>query len=193
MEISTTLWILDITDQWCQQEEMHPKVADFTNVAPNIFSIIPHCIGVQASLSLGRDVIRWRQSKTTGETLCEKVVLREFSQPNNGILAGDNPALDTTKTESHLELKSESEKRLLNRMTMVHNIFEMWRDSPNEYATQKESSAHNKHITAKGYFSKAEEIIKVTYSNFQHDGVAEFKLWARLYFPLALSARDLSG
>jgi hypothetical protein len=69
MEISCTFWIPDITDWWQQQEETHSKYANLSNVARNIFSIIPHGVGVEASFSLGRDVNGWRQSKTTGETL----------------------------------------------------------------------------------------------------------------------------
>jgi len=79
MEISSTFWILDITDWWPQQEEMHSKYADLSNVARNIFCIIPQGVGVEASFSLGRDVIGWRQSKHTGKTLCEKVVVRQFA------------------------------------------------------------------------------------------------------------------
>jgi len=60
-------------------------------VARDIFSIIPHGVGVEASFSLGQDVISWRQSKTTGETLREKVVVRQYVRPNDGILAGDDP------------------------------------------------------------------------------------------------------
>jgi len=57
MEFSSTFWIPDITDWWHQQEEMHSKYADLSNVAHNIFSIIPHGVGVEASFSLARDVI----------------------------------------------------------------------------------------------------------------------------------------
>jgi hypothetical protein len=57
MEISITFWIPDITDWWRQQAEMHSKYADLSNVAHDIFSIIPHGVGVEASFSLGRDVI----------------------------------------------------------------------------------------------------------------------------------------
>jgi len=77
MESSSTFWLPDINDWWRQQEEMHSKYADLSNVARNIFSIIPHGVGVEASFSLGRDVIGWRQSKTTGETLCKNVVVRQ--------------------------------------------------------------------------------------------------------------------
>jgi len=45
LEISSTFWISDITD-WCrQQEKTHSKYTDISNVARNIFSIIPHGIG----------------------------------------------------------------------------------------------------------------------------------------------------
>jgi len=78
--------------------------AVLSNVSHNILSIIPHGVGVEASLSLGRDVIRWRRSRSTGETLHEKVIVRQFDRANNGILVGDNPALDMTKTGNDLEI-----------------------------------------------------------------------------------------
>jgi hypothetical protein len=53
MEISSTFWIPDLTDWWWQQEETHSKYADLTNVARDIFSIIPHGVRVEASFSLG--------------------------------------------------------------------------------------------------------------------------------------------
>jgi len=105
MEFCSTFWIPDITDWWRQQEETHSKYADLSNVAHNIFSIIPHGDGVEASFSLRRDVIGWRQSKTTGETLREKVVVRQFTRANNGILAGTDPELDNTNTENDSEMK----------------------------------------------------------------------------------------
>jgi len=71
MEISRTFWIPDITNWWRQQEEMHSKYPNLPNMVCDIFSIIPHCVGVESSFSLGQDVIRCTQSKTTGETLHE--------------------------------------------------------------------------------------------------------------------------
>jgi len=53
MEISSTFWIPDIGDWWRQQEETHSKYADLSNVDCKIFSIIPHCVGVEVSFSLG--------------------------------------------------------------------------------------------------------------------------------------------
>jgi len=108
-------------------------------VAHNILSIIPPGVRVEASFSLGRDVISRRQSKSTGETFWERVVVTQFAQANNGIFAGNYTALDTTETENDLELHNEVEERTLPRMAKVHNFLEMWQGSQNLCATQKES------------------------------------------------------
>jgi len=42
MEICSTLWILDITDWWRQQKDIHSSYTDLSYVACNIFSLIPH-------------------------------------------------------------------------------------------------------------------------------------------------------
>jgi len=176
MEIGSTLWIPDITDWWRQQEETHSKYADPSNVERDIFPTILHGVGVEASFSLGRNVIGWRQSKTTGETLQQKIVVRQFAQANNGILAGTDPEFDTTNTENNSEMKKEAEERKLHRMAKVHDILEMFQGSQNLRATQKESRAQNKQMTAVGYISDMEEIVKASWSLFQHDGAAAFKL-----------------
>jgi len=129
MEISSTFWIPDITDWWRQQEETHSKYTNLFNVACDIISIIPHGVRVEASFSLCRDVIGCRQSKTTGETLCEKVVVRQFARANNGILAGTDPELVTTNTENDPEMKNAAEERKLHRMAKVHDFLEMWQGS----------------------------------------------------------------
>jgi len=192
-EISSTFWIPDITDWWRQQDETHPKYADLSNVAHNIFSIIPHGVGVEASFSLGRDEIGWRQSKTTGETLREKVIVREFARANNGISAGTHPELDTTNTENNSEMMKEVEERKSHRMAKIHDFFEMWQGSQNLRATQKESCAQNKLMTAIAYISDTEGIVKASWSLVQHDGAAAFKLSERSPLPPALSAKDLPG
>jgi len=48
-------------------------------------------------------------------------------------------------------------------------------------------------MTAVGYISDTEQIIKAFWSNFQHDGVATFKLSERSPLAPALSANDLPG
>jgi hypothetical protein len=125
MEFGSTFCIPVITDWWRQQEEIHSKYADLSNVACDIFSIIPHGAKVEASFSLVQDVISWRQSKTTGETIRKKVVVRQFARANNGILAGTDPELDNANIENNLEMKYEAEERKLPRMAKVHDILAM--------------------------------------------------------------------
>jgi hypothetical protein len=94
---------------------------------------------VEANSSLGQDFIGWRQSKTTGETLREKVIVRQFAQAKNVIFAGADAVMDTTNTESQSEIKKEAEERKLHRMAKVHDILKMWQGSQNLRATQKET------------------------------------------------------
>jgi hypothetical protein len=176
MESSNTFWIPDITDWWRQQEETHSKYADLSNVPRTIFSFIPHGVGVEARFAIDRDVIGWRQSTTTGETLREKIIVRLFAQANNGILAGTVPELDTTNTENDSEMRNEKEERTLNRMAKVHDYFVMWLGSQNLHATQKELHTQNKQMAVVGYISDTEEIVKASWSLFQHDGPPALKL-----------------
>jgi len=111
------------------------------NVARDIFSIIPHGVGVEASFSLPRDVIGWRQSKTRGETLREKVIVRRFAQANSGLLAGDDPVLDPDSTDNNMEMKREAEEKKLHTMAKVNNIMEMWLGTQTLRATQEASRA----------------------------------------------------
>jgi len=133
-------------------------------VARDIFSIIPYGVGVEASFSLGRDVIGWRASKTTGETLLEKVFLRRFARAHTGNLAGTDPELDTTNTENNSEMKKEAEEWKSHRLANVHDFLEMWQGNQNLRATQMESRAQNKQMTAVGYISGTEEIVKALQS-----------------------------
>jgi len=124
MEITGTQWLPDITDWWRQQEELHPKYANLSNVAHDIFSMIPHGVGVDASFSLARDVIGWRPSKTTGKTIREKVVVRQCSRGSNRILASNCPKSDPTNTENDSEMKKEAMQRKSHRMGKVHDVME---------------------------------------------------------------------
>jgi len=189
MEISRTFCLPDITDWWHHQEETHWKYTDLSNVACGMFFISSHGVGVQHSFSLRWNVICCKQSKTTGETLLEKVVARRFAWDNNGILAGYCAVLDTAETENELELNNEVEERKLHRIAKVHDFLEMWEGSQNLHATQKESRAQNNQMTAIGYISDTEEIIKASWSNFQLNGAAAFKLSDRSPLPPALFAK----
>jgi hypothetical protein len=81
-------------------------------------------------------------------------------------LAGTDPELDTTNRENGSEMKHEAEERKLHRMAKVHDFLETWQGSPNLLATPKESRAQNKQMTAVGYISDTEEIVKSSWSLF---------------------------
>jgi len=183
MEFSSTFWIQDITDWQRQEKEMHLNYADFSKLACYIFSIIQHGFGVEPSFSLDRDVISWRQSKTTGETLCEIVGVRQFAQAINRILEVADLALDHTNTENDSEIQKEAEKIIPHSMAKVHYFLEMWQGSQNLRAIQKECRAQNTQMTAMGYISDTEEMMKASWSLFQHDGVAAFILSERSPLP----------
>jgi len=96
-------------------------------------------------------------------------------------------------TENDSEMKKEAEERELHRMAKVHDFLEMWQGSRNLRTTQKESHARNTQITAVGFISDTEEIVKASWSLSQHDGAAAFKLSERSPLPPPLSAKDLPG
>jgi hypothetical protein len=61
IEMSSTFWIPEITNWWRQQRETHSEFAVHINDAQDIFSVIPHDVAVEASSSLGQNIISWRQ------------------------------------------------------------------------------------------------------------------------------------
>jgi hypothetical protein len=157
----------------------------------DIFSIIPHGGRVEASFSLGQNVISWRKSKTTDKTFPEKVVIRQYGRASNRILAGADSAFDIANTDNNSETTDKVEKSTLYGMAMVDDFLEMWLGRQNLHVTQKESHAQNKKITAIGYIVDIEEIVNASWSLFQHNGAAAFKLSERSTLPPALSAKDL--
>jgi hypothetical protein len=60
MEISSIFWIPDNTNWWLQQKGTHSKYADLSTVARDIFSNILYGVGVEASVSIGQDVMGQR-------------------------------------------------------------------------------------------------------------------------------------
>ena len=193
IEFSSTFWVTNITNWWCQYEDTHKMYVKLSNVACDIFSTIPHGAGVEASFSLGRDVIGWRKSKTTGETLCEIVIEWQFAWVNHRTLAGSYTSTHSKGNENDLKLNQEAEKKTLHRMAKVQDFLEMWQGSQNICAAQKESHAQNEQMKPIWYISDTEEIINTSWSNFQQDGAAAFKLSERSPLPSTLSAKDHPG
>jgi len=92
-----------------------------------------------------------------------------------------------------MEMKREAEENKLHSMAKVHDFLEMWQCSHTLRATQKEYPTQNKQMTAVGYISDTEEIVKASWSNFHHDGAVAFTLSEKSPGPQALSAKDLPG
>ena len=90
-------------------------------MAHDIFFIIPDCVGVETSVSLGRDINGGRQSKSTGQSVCSDVLVRQVDSANNGILAGDVAALDHSNTKNDPEMKKEAHKHKLHMMAKVYD------------------------------------------------------------------------
>lgn len=127
MQIGRTFLLRNITDRWHQQEEMNSKYAFHSNVARDVFCIIPPAVVVEARCSLGGEVISKRQSTTTSETLHRKVVIKQCARANNGMLAGDDLALDIRNTENDLEMQKEGEERKLHTMAKVCDLWKCGR------------------------------------------------------------------
>ena len=125
--------------------------------------------------------------------LREKLVVRQFARANDKILEGVDLELDATNTENNLEIMREADERKLPRMANIHDFVEMWQGSQNLCATQMESHAQNREMTATGYISDTKQIIKASWSLFQHIGVAVFKLSEQSSLPPTLTANNLSG
>jgi hypothetical protein len=119
MEVSSSFWILDITD-WCHQdEETHGMYNNLSNVVHEIFLIIPYGVGVQARFSLGQDDIGRRESTPTAETVLEKAHQSPFDRVQIGMLAASDLTFVTTNPENDSEMKPQVEERILHRMAKV--------------------------------------------------------------------------
>jgi len=77
-------------------------------------------------------------------------------------------------------------------MAKVHDFVEIWQGSQNLHATQNESRAQNKQMTSLGYISATEEIVKASWSLFQHVGAAAFKFSERSTVRPPFTAKDLA-
>lgn len=157
------------------------------------FSIIPHGVSVEASNSLRGDVLGWRQSKTRGKTIQETVIIWQCAPANAKILAGDDPALDTTNTDPDFDKSIDPEWTKFHWIAKVGNISEIWHGSPDLHATQSNARVWNPQMTAGEHLSDSEEILKVSSFNNQHAGTAVFKLQKRWPVSPALSAKVLPG
>jgi hypothetical protein len=73
----------------------------------------------------------------------------------------------------------------------VHELLEMWQGGQNLRATKEKSRAQHNQMTAQGFISDTEDVVKASWSLIEHDGAAPFRLSERSPLPPALSAKDL--
>jgi hypothetical protein len=78
-------------------------------------------------------------------------------------------------------------------MAKVPDFLEMWQGSQNLRATREESCAPNQQMSAVGYISDTEEILKASWLLIQYDGAAAFKLSEKSPVPPSVSAKVLPG
>jgi len=78
-------------------------------------------------------------------------------------------------------------------MAKVHDFLEMWQDSENLWATQKALYHWNKQITTMGYISDKKQTVKLSWSAFEHDGIAGVKMTEKSPLPPSLLQTELSG
>jgi hypothetical protein len=78
-------------------------------------------------------------------------------------------------------------------MAKVHDVLEIWQGSQKLCATQNESRAQNRQMTAVGYILDTEMIVKAFRSLFQHDRAIAFKLSERSPLAPAVPAKYLPG
>jgi hypothetical protein len=101
--------------------------------------------------------------------------------------------LDPDSTDNDIERQREAEEKKLHRIAKVHDFLEMWQGSQTLQTTQMESRAQNTQVTAVGYISDTEEIIKASWSNFHRDGAAAFNFSEKSPLPPACTAKNLPG
>jgi hypothetical protein len=83
--------------------------APLAKMACDIFSVIPHGVGVETNYSFGQDSIGWRQGQTSGATLQQKVIVRKYAPANTRILPRpddnlvSNPKIDQIKKKKQKE------------------------------------------------------------------------------------------
>ena len=90
-------------------------------------------------------------------------------------------------------MKIEAEQRKLHQMAKVNDFLDQWKGSQTLRATQQEFHAQNEQMTALEYISDTDEIVKASWSLFQHDVVAAYKLSEKSPVLPAVSRKDLPG
>jgi hypothetical protein len=148
-------------------------------MASDVFSLIPHGVGIEVSFSLGRDMMSWHQTTMTSQTRTKCIIMRQFYCFNNEMLAMYDKLLDIqpVPTEEKAKLKT-----LANMADFRH--FEESRAKRNEVRCQLWDSATGNDDP--GFISDRMEAQVKTWGHFKHDGEWSFKAKSDLEREIAL-------
>ena len=172
-ELTASFWYPDVAGWWLKQETTMGEYRDLARMARDIFSVMPHGVGVEASFSLGRDVISWRQSRTTGVTLQQKVVVRQWARSNNGILPEDiaNQLLPSSSDDE----QRKREDQRLDRLATLRDFLLFKKESDNLRSMQKKLKGKDVSVSGLGYISDQDDGREEDWHQFAHDGNQAFE------------------
>jgi len=100
--------------------------ADLSNLASDILSIIPHGVVLEASVSLGPDIMSWRHTKSNGAIFRDTVIATKLDSAIETRFAGDSTVCEAGQPQNDFEFKREGEETKLNKIARVEDVLEMW-------------------------------------------------------------------
>ena len=171
-EITASFWYPDVGGWWLKQETSMGEYRDLAKMARDIFSVMPHGVGVESSFCLGRDVIGWRQCRTTGVTLQQKVVVRQWARNNGGLLPDEvKMSMDSMADP---EEKAKEEDKKLDRLATIKDFLTFSNESKKKRSMQKKLKGKDTAVSGMGYISDLEEQNTAEWSDFDDDGDSAF-------------------
>jgi len=183
-DVTGSFWSPSVAAWWKQQVNTASEYAPMAEMARDIFSVIPHGVGVEASFSLGRDVIGWRQSKTSGSTLQQKVVVRQWARSNQGILAD---TFSDTLLDNDVEGKVDAEQSKLKKLATLTDFMHWSKRSSELRAAQKKLRAQNSNKCSHGFISDEEEFSASSWDAFDDNGEGAFDTFISNKKPTAVN------
>jgi hypothetical protein len=167
---SGCFWSASVAAWWKHQVTHVTEYAPLSQMARNIFAVMPHGVGVEASFSLGRDVIGWRQARTSGATLQQKVVVRQWARSNSGQLA--DASIDRL-TQNDAAAKAKAEQLKLRKLASLTD-FLYWSKKSQQFRSAQKVLEKEGRKRGKGYISDEEEFFPTTWDQFEDNGIGAF-------------------
>lgn len=179
--LETRLACPDVADWWREQEKNETLFKPLAKMARDIFSVIPHGVGVEHSFSIARMVVSWQQHRMSAETLKQRMIVRQDSirrdesDPYNAAKAENDRIMKQAELHDHAWTKYQSFERNTRRVRKEYN-------AKARAGANVRSRKHNK---GKGFISDEEseseedldpdiEILDV-WEAFDDDGESSFR------------------